>query len=62
MNHYPRGQLTPDDEGETELAIGVENNTVIIVFKKPTKWIGLDYATAVAMAEAILKRAEEIKS
>jgi hypothetical protein len=57
---FPRGKLCQDDEGQLDVAIGVRDKTVIINFGKPIAWIGLDYHTAVALAENILKHAKEI--
>ncbi len=60
-SRYPRGKLRPDDQGETQLAIAVRNNTVVLHFGKPVVWIGLGYTEAKALGEALLARAEEIR-
>lgn len=59
--NYPRGKLNAEDLGGTQMAVGVQNNTVIIAFPKPMDWIGLGYDDAVHLANLLLKRAEEIK-
>lgn len=57
---YPRGKLNADDEGQLQLAVGVQDKTLIIDFGKQVVWLGLDYFTAVEFAKTILRRAEEI--
>lgn len=57
---YPRGQLSADDEGVLQLGIAVKDKTLIISFFKPVEWIGLDKETALALADNIRRRAEEI--
>jgi hypothetical protein len=61
VTKYPQGKLTADDEGETQIAITVQDNAVIVAFTKPMNWIGLDYDSAKTIGEALLRRAEEIR-
>lgn len=49
----------PDDEGELEIRIGVEKGIVVLDFGKAIKWIGLGSAHARAMAETLVKWADE---
>lgn len=58
---YPRGQLSGDDEGATQIAITMKDRTVIVAFPVPMRWIGLDKATALALAASIKENAEKIK-
>lgn len=58
--NFPRGKLFDSDEGELQIGIGVVDRTIVVKFGKPTAWIGLDYYSAVGLAQTILKRAEEI--
>lgn len=58
---FPRGKLNATDEGELEIRVGVENNTVVVVFNKPVAWIGFGYHEAKAFTENIMKHAEKIK-
>ena len=58
---FPRGKLNADDEGALRLAVGVKDKTVMIVFGKEVAWLGLDKAQALAFAESIRQRAEEIQ-
>jgi hypothetical protein len=59
-DRYPRGKLNDHDEGQLRIGITVKDKTVIVDFFKPVVWVGLDKATALALAETIKKRAEEI--
>ncbi len=58
---FPRGRLNPADKGATEVAITVQDGTVIVRFPTPTLWLGLGYDEAKALGECLLKRAEEIR-
>jgi hypothetical protein len=58
---FPRGKLSSDDLGATQIAIAVKDGTVVMRFSKPMDWIGLGYAEAKALGECLLKRAEEIR-
>ncbi len=57
----PQGFLNPTDEGELKLAIGIEQNKVVINFGKPVAWIGFDWKQALELAELIRKKAHEIR-
>lgn len=59
-DQFPRGKLNADDDGALNVRIGTQDKTVIIDFGKPTVWIGLDKHTAIALAEKIKRRAEEL--
>lgn len=58
---FPRGKLNGDDEGGLRLAIGVKDRTVMIVFGKEIAWLGLGKTEALALADSIRQRAEEIQ-
>lgn len=60
-DNFPRGKLNADDEGELQMRIGVRDRTVVLDFGKPVVWFGMDYHTAMGLAETIAKRAQEIK-
>lgn len=60
-DEFPRGKLNADDEGQLAIRIGVKDRTVVIDFGKQVVWFGMDYFTAKALAENILKHAEAIK-
>lgn len=57
---YPQGKLNEHDEGSTVIAIGIENNSVVIRFQKRITWIGMDKASAIAMAQSIIEKANLI--
>ncbi len=57
---FPRGQLNEHDEGGIRLAVGVQNGVVQIHFGTQVTWIGLPKAEALALAESIRTRAEEL--
>ena len=59
-DQFPRGKLNADDEGALNVRIGTRDKTVIIDFGKPTAWIGMDKHTALALADNIKRRAEEL--
>jgi hypothetical protein len=57
--HYPRGKLSADDEGATQMAIYSQDKTVIIRFPEPVAWIGVDGETAIKMAELLVHHARQ---
>jgi hypothetical protein len=57
---YPRGKLSDDDEGSLTLAITIKDRTVIIAFPKPVEWIGMSKQDALAIAQLLIERANEI--
>jgi len=59
--NFPDGSLNKDDAGE--LAIGVttsQGNVVIIAFGTHVSWVGMPPDKAIAFAELIKMRAEEL--
>ena len=59
-NDFPRGKLNNSDEGGLQIAIAVQDKTVIVDFGTPTKWIGMDKQTALAFANGIIEKANSI--
>jgi len=59
---YPRGKLNETDEGGLNVGITVDEGVVKVIFNKPTAWVGLDKASALAFAETIKRRADELKN
>jgi hypothetical protein len=59
---FPLGKLTPEDEGELRFAIAAapQTKTVILDFGKPVAWLGLPRADALALADMLKKKAEEL--
>ena len=58
---FPRGKITPEDEGELKMAVGIhpETGKVIVDFGKPVAWIGMEARDALQLANFIRKRALE---
>jgi hypothetical protein len=56
---YPRGKLSPDDEGGLVIAIGGdEHGNVKIKFGKKVAWVGMTQEHAIQVAMTILKKAK----
>ena len=55
---HPRGKLTPDDEGELSVAVGVKDDCVVLSFEKPTAWVGMPVELARQLARNILAKAD----
>lgn len=61
--NFPRGQLNPHDEGQTEMALFVDKGTTIIMhFTKPIKWLGFSASDARAIGRKLIELANEIES
>jgi hypothetical protein len=55
---FPEGKLTPEDEGEIQIAIGHKDGKVVVDFGKPTVWIGFTPAQARDIADLLMLRAD----
>ncbi len=60
-NEFPDGKLDADDEGEISVAVGVVNESVIINFGKPVRWIGFTADQAIDLAKSLLIKAAALK-
>lgn len=60
---FPQGKFNANDEGELNIAVGVDPKTkkVIIDFGKPVAWLGMDPESAHKFADFIKKRADDAK-
>jgi hypothetical protein len=58
---FPDGKMNEHDEGEIQIGITCSGNKVIMAFGKPMAWLGFNKKDAVNIANALLKRAKEIK-
>lgn len=57
---FPGGKLRPDDEGGVTFAVGTEKGRVVLQFKEPVAWLGMEPEDAIAMAQALIKRARAV--
>ena len=57
---FPEGQLTPDDEGELQFAVGAnpDDRLVAIQFGKPITWLAFPPENARALARLLVKHAD----
>lgn len=56
---FPQGHLSPEDEGELMLGIGVMDGKVILNFGKPVMWIGFDHEQAIQLAQMLYDKASD---
>ena len=59
---FPQGHLSPEDEGELALAIGIMDGKIILNFGKPVLWIGFDREQAKQLAEMIYDKADSLNA
>jgi hypothetical protein len=59
---FPDGKLNEDDEGEMRIAVGIEDNCVIIMFGERVSWIGLTAEDARALANSLIEKAKSLES
>jgi hypothetical protein len=61
---HPQGKLNANDEGGLRMAIAADpkNSIVRVEFGKPVAWLGLDKATALALADSIRQNAEKLST
>jgi hypothetical protein len=59
---FPQGKYTPQDEGEIAFGVAADKTAgkVIINFGKPTAWVGMDKEQALALAESLINKANEL--
>ena len=60
-DQFPDGKLNENDEGATQVALGIEGGNVMILFTKPITWIGGDPDWADQLADAIKEKAQMIR-
>lgn len=59
FGEFPDGKLNPDDAGGIAMAVGVENNRVVLRFPKPVAWVGMTGDEAFELSQILLQRARE---
>ena len=59
---YPMGQISPDDEGETNIGVAadVKNGVVRIQFSKPIVWLAMPPSHAKELAKIIIQNADKV--
>jgi hypothetical protein len=57
---YPNGQLTPEDEGALQIAVGQKNGCVAIDLTKQTTWFAMPPDQAIQFAAVITNHAKEL--
>ena len=57
FGEFPDGKLNEDDAGAVAMAVGVENNRVVLRFPKPVAWVGMTGDEAYELAQMLLKHA-----
>lgn len=58
--NFPQGSIGKDDQGELKCAISIRQNRLLIAFGKPIDWLALTKAEAIAFAQGILKKTQEM--
>lgn len=58
---FPRGRLNAQDEGEIQIAVGVQQDVVVLAFPKMVSWVGMPAEQAEELADTIRQRAQEAK-
>lgn len=59
---FPRGKLTPGDEGALRLEVGVSNGAVVVNFGKRIAWIGFGPDEADGLAALLTKHAAVLRA
>jgi hypothetical protein len=61
-DQYPDGKLTEGDEGALWMRVAAikKRGLVLLDFGKPIAWLALDKAHALAFAQSIIEKAEEL--
>ncbi|HEY0004400.1 MAG TPA: hypothetical protein VGB17_06285 [Pyrinomonadaceae bacterium] len=59
---FPQGQYTPQDEGEIAFGVAADKSQgkVIVNFGKPVAWFGMDREQALALAESLKQKADDL--
>jgi hypothetical protein len=59
---FPLGKLTEADEGEIAFGVAADkaHGKVIINFGTPTAWVGMDREQAIALADSLRQKADDL--
>jgi hypothetical protein len=58
---YPLGRLSPEDEGELNIAVFLIKGNVRIEFGKPVAWMSMPAKRAKEFAELIMRHASKLE-
>lgn len=61
FKQFPRGRLNSQDEGAIQIAVGVQQDVVVLAFPKRVSWVGMPAEQAKELARTILARAQDAK-
>ncbi len=60
LGDFPEGQLTKDDEGAIQFAIGQKDNKVVVDFGTPVHWLAMSPQQAADFASLVLAKARQV--
>ena len=52
--------MSENSKGAIQMIIGLSDDHVVIAFSESTKWVGLDYETAMNLGNSIIDMAKNI--
>ena len=52
FKQFPRGRLNAEDEGAIQVAVGVQDDVVVLAFPKLVSWVGMPAEQAASFAAA----------
>lgn len=55
LGQFPQGQLTPQDEGAIQFAVGGEKGKVVLDFGTPVTWMAMSPQEAADLASSLMK-------
>lgn len=59
---FPNGKWDESNEGELKIAIGIENDAVVIHFGKAILWMGMSPKNARELAANLMEMADELEA
>lgn len=60
LGDFPEGQLTKQDEGAIQFAIGCQGDKVVLDFGTSVHWVGMTAQQAADLASSLLNKAREV--
>lgn len=59
LGGFPKGKLTPSDEGALQFAVTQKDGRVVLEFGTPVAWIGMTPQDAADLASTLMRQARE---